>query len=66
MAKLKTLILVTYNDSNGDDFSNEIIVESEKDFKRWLKERNKERVSDGEMEESENEFTLQYIKLIQY
>lgn len=66
MTKLKTLILVTYNDSNGDDFSNEIIVESEKDFKRWLKERNKERVSDGEIEESENEFTLEYIKLIQY
>ena len=66
MAKLKTLLLVTYNDSNGCDFSNEIIVKSEKDFKRWLKERNKERVRDGEIEESETEFTIEYINLIQY
>jgi hypothetical protein len=66
MAKLKTLLLVTYNDINGDDFSNEIIVKSEKDFKRWLKERNKERVRDGEIEESETRFTIEYINLIQY
>lgn len=66
MARIKTLLLVTYNDSNGEDFSNEILVKSEKDFKRWLKERNKERVSNGEIEESEREFTLEYINLIQY
>jgi heme/copper-type cytochrome/quinol oxidase subunit 2 len=66
MKKVKTLILVTYNDMNGDDFTNEVIVESEKDFKRWLKERNKERLRDGEIEEYESEFSLEYLNLIKY
>jgi len=64
----KTLIIVIYNDryGNGDNTSNEVILESEKDFDRWLRERNKQRLSEGEMEESANEFTLQYINLVQY
>ena len=66
MKKVKTLILVTYNHYNNEDYSHEIIVESEKDFKRWLKERNKERLRDGEIEEYESEFSLQYLNLIKY
>ena len=68
MTKVKTLILVTYNDKYGSgiDLSNEVIVESEADFKKWLKERNLERVNDGERYEGEDEFTLHNINLIQY
>jgi hypothetical protein len=64
----KTLILVTYNDryGNGNDISNEVIVECEADFIRWLRERNEQRLSDGEREEAEDEFTLQQINLVQY
>lgn len=64
----KTLILVTYNDryGNGNDISNEVIVECETDFIRWLRERNEQRLADGETEETKDEFTLQQINLVQY
>jgi len=68
MKKVTTLLLVTYNDKygSGDDITNEVIVKSEADFKRWLKERNKQRISDGEREEHEDEFTLWHINLVKY
>jgi hypothetical protein len=68
MKKQQTLILVMYNDKygSGDDITNEVVVKSEADFRKWLKERNKARVSDGERHEGEDEFTLHYINLVQY
>lgn len=49
--------LVRYNDcyGNGNNKTDEIIVKSKDDFKRWLKKHNDER--DG-MEESAEEFDL--------
>jgi hypothetical protein len=60
-----TYYIVQYNDryGNGNDKFNECIVESEKDFKRWLKQYNKERVADGNEPEGEEEFDLLPINL---
>lgn len=68
MKKQETLIIVMYNDKygSGNNTTNEVIVKSEADFKKWLKERNKARLSDGEMLEREDEFTLHYINLVTY
>jgi len=66
MKKVTSLLLVNYYHNNGDDVTYEVIVKSEADFKKWLKERNKQRISDGEKEQHENEFTLWHINLVKY
>jgi heme/copper-type cytochrome/quinol oxidase subunit 2 len=59
---MKTLYVVEYNYGYGDRHM-EVIVESREDFLQWLKEHNEERVSDGEIEEEEDEFNLIQINL---
>lgn len=61
---MKKLFIVQYNDCYGNgDSSIEVIVKSKEDFNRWLKQHNEERESDGELEESEEEFTLIPVEL---
>ena len=61
----KTYYIVQYNDcyGNGTDKSIETLVESKDDFKKWLEQHNKERIADGEIDESEEEFDLIPIEL---
>ena len=56
----KILYIVKYNDcyGNGKDTSYEIIVESEEDFKVWLKHHNEVREANGDGHEGEEEFDL--------
>ena len=63
--KETTLYIVQYNDcyGNGDQKSNEVLVKDEATFWRWLKQRNKERIAEGEMEEQVEEFDLIPITL---
>ena len=63
--KENTFYIVHYNDcdSNGDHKQNEVIVKNEAGFWKWLKQRNKERVAAGEMEEQVEEFDLIPIQL---
>jgi hypothetical protein len=63
--KETTLYIVQYNDcyGNGDQKSNEVLVKDEAAFWRWLKQRNKERIAEGEMEEQVEEFDLIPITL---
>jgi hypothetical protein len=63
--KETTFYIVQYNDcyGNGDDKSNEVLVNNEAGFWKWLKQRNKERVAAGEMEEQVEEFDLIPINL---
>lgn len=64
----KILFIVEYNDKYGDgnNKSIEVIVESENEFNIWLSKRNAERISDGELEESADEFTLHPKLFIKY
>jgi hypothetical protein len=63
--KETTFYIVQYNDcyGNGDQKSNEVLVKDEATFWRWLKKRNKERITEGEMEEQVEEFDLIPITL---
>jgi len=63
--KETTFYIVQYNDcyGNGDQKSNEVLVKDEATFWRWLKQRNKERIAEGEMEEQVEEFDLIPITL---
>jgi hypothetical protein len=63
--KETTFYIVQYNDcyGNGDQKSNEVLVKDEAAFWRWLKQRNKERIAEGEMEEQVEEFDLIPITL---
>jgi hypothetical protein len=56
----ETLYIVQYNDcyGNGDQKSNEVLVDNEAGFWKWLAQRNEERVAAGEMEEQVEEFDL--------
>lgn len=58
--KEETLYIVQYNDcyGNGDQKSNEVLVDNEAGFWKWLAQRNEERVAAGEMEEQVEEFDL--------
>jgi hypothetical protein len=59
-----TFYIVQYNDCYGNgERQNEVLVKSEKEFWRWLKKHNKERVESGEMEEQVEEFDLIPITL---
>ena len=64
---MSKLILVRYNDryGNGTNKTDEVIVKSKADFKRWLKEWNAERKGMGAMKESEDEFDLIEIEFFQ-
>jgi hypothetical protein len=55
-----TLYIVQYNDcyGNGDQKQNEVLVDNEAGFWKWLALRNEERVAAGEMEEQVEEFDL--------
>jgi len=59
------LYIVQYNDryGNGTDKNLECIVKSHEDFYKWLEQHNSERVTDGNEEESADEFDLIPIKL---
>lgn len=59
---MKTLYVVEYN-YGYEDRHLEVIVESREDFLKWLKEHNEERISDGEIEEEEDEFQLIELNL---
>ena len=61
----ETFYIVQYNDcyGNGDQKSNEVLVKNEAGFWKWLKQRNKERIAAGEMEEQVEEFDLIPINL---
>ena len=63
--KHTTFYIVQYNDcyGNGDQKQNEVIVKNEAGFWKWLKQRNKERIAAGEMEEQVEEFDLIPIQL---
>jgi hypothetical protein len=58
--KEETLYIVQYNDcyGNGDQKSNEVLVDNEAGFWKWLAQRNEERVAAGDMEEQVEEFDL--------
>ena len=60
-----TYYIVQYNDcyGNGDQKQNEVLVKNEAGFWKWLKQRNKERVADGNEPEGEEEFDLLPINL---
>ena len=64
---MNKLILVRYNDryGNGTNKTDEVIVKSKADFKRWLKEWNAERKGMGAMKESEDEFDLIEIEFFE-
>ena len=61
----KTFYIVQYNDryGNGTDKSNEILVESKKDFEAWLVLHNEEREAEGNEPDDEDEFDLIPINL---
>ncbi len=61
----KTFYIVKYNDAygNGDDTSIETLLESEKDFKKWLRQHNKERKENGELTEKAEEFDIIPVEL---
>lgn len=63
--KQKTFYIVQYNDcyGNGDNKKIEALLESEDEFRKWLKEWNKERKAMGATPENEEEFNLIPINL---
>jgi hypothetical protein len=65
MTQEQTFYIVKYNDTygNGDETSIEALLKSEKDFKKWLKEHNKERRENGEDRELAEEFDVIPVQL---
>lgn len=65
---IKQVWVVRYNDcyGNGDDIRIEVVLHSEKDFKKWLKEHNRERKEMGEMKENKEEFDLIPVNLLTF
>jgi len=65
MQQEQTFYIVKYNDTygNGDETSIEALLRSEKDFKKWLKEHNKERKENGEQRELAEEFDVVPVQL---
>lgn len=65
------MILVRYNNCYGQGYWNgsewkdgssiEGYVETEEDFKKWCDARNEERLREGDIEESYEEFDLIYL-----
>lgn len=59
---MKTFYVITYK----EDSTIEGIVETQKDFKKWLSEHNKGRKELGEVKESAHEFELTRTILFTY
>ena len=59
---MKTFYVITYKQDN----TIEGIVNTKKDFKKWLSEHNKERKECGEVRESADEFELTETILLKY
>ena len=59
---MKTFYVITYK----EDSTIEGIIETEKDFKKWLSEHNKGRKILGEVKESAHEFELTKTILFTY
>lgn len=66
MKRLKKIYIVMFADTDNygnTDNSIEIILNDLKDFKKWIKDHNKERKQQGELIESEDcfEITEQFV-----
>jgi hypothetical protein len=59
---MKTFYVITYKEDN----TIEGIVETQKDFKKWLSDHNKGRKESGEVKESAHEFELTRTILFTY
>lgn len=63
---METYYIVQYNDcyGNGDNKTIECLVKDKKTFKKWLKQHNIDRKSDGNEPEDVEEFDLIPVNLI--
>lgn len=59
-----SIYLVVYNDEVFNEASIEGYLSKKSDFEKWLKEHNKNRVADGNSEESSDDFTLIQVPLL--
>lgn len=61
----KKFFAVEYTDkyNSGQDRKIEVILQSEKDFKKWIRQHNEERLKDGEIPESADDFSITPVNL---
>ena len=62
---MENLVAVYYN-FEGRNYQPRELEGITNDFDKWLEEHNKERISDGEMEETSDEFDVEPISIIIY